>query len=93
MFTGGTLPIGLSEDNVSDPGIPLKMGHGDTFIMLTDGVCDGSNDDWVRRIVDEHAGDPPKDLALRLVQGAAMRGAQDDLTALVVRVERRIRAE
>lgn len=93
VFTGGTLPIGLSEDNVSDPGIPLKMGHGDTFIMLTDGVCDGSNDDWVRRIVDEHAGDPPKDLALRLVQGAAMRGAQDDLTALVVRVERRIRAE
>lgn len=93
VFAGGTLPIGLSEDNVSDPGIPLKMGHGDLFVMLTDGICDGSSDDWVRKILDERTGESPKELALRLVQGAAMRGSQDDLTALVVRIERRVRAE
>lgn len=92
-FAGGTLPIGLSEDNVSDPGFPVKMGHGDLFVMLTDGICDGSSDDWVRKLLQERVQESPKDLALRLVQGAAARGAMDDLTALVVRVERRKPAE
>lgn len=92
-FAGGSLPIGLAEDSASDPGIPVKMGHGDLFVMLTDGVCDGSDDKWVREILEERTGESPKEIALRLVQGAAMRGAQDDLTALVVRIERRSKTE
>ena len=64
------------------------------YARLPDGsICDGSSDDWVRKLLEEQSRESPKDLALRLVQGAAMRGAQDDLTALVVRVEQRIRAE
>lgn len=93
VFSGGSLPIGLAEDSAADPGIPVKLGHGDLFVMLTDGVCDGSDDGWVRRLLEERTGESPKELALRLVQGAAARGAQDDLTALVVRVERRVRVE
>ncbi len=89
VLSGGTLPIGLSDDNVSDPGIPVKMGHGDLFVLVTDGVCDGSSDEWVRRLLDERTGESPKELALKLVQGAAERGAEDDLTAMVVKIERR----
>jgi len=69
--------------------IPLRMLHGDLFILLSDGVSDGTDDGWVKKIVEERAGDSPKELAARLVAAAEKRGASDDLTALVVRLERR----
>lgn len=65
------------------------MLHGDLFVMLSDGVSDGADDGWVQKIVTERAGDSPKDIAARLVAAAEKRGASDDMTALVVRLERR----
>ena len=88
-LTGDALPIGLLDRPDEARTVPLRMKHGDLFVMLSDGVSDGTDDGWVRRLLTERAGDSPKELAARLVMAAAARGAEDDLTALVVRLERR----
>lgn len=88
-LAGDSLPIGLMDQPEEARSVPLRMKHGDLFVMLSDGVSDGSDDAWVRRLLTERAGDSPKELAARLVMAASARGAEDDLTALVVRLERR----
>lgn len=83
------LPVGLSEEEGGVESVPLRLAHGDLFVMLSDGVCDGSDDLWVRNLLDKRAGDSPKDIAARLVMTAAERGGSDDMTALVLRLEKR----
>ena len=88
-LAGESLPIGLMQSPDEAEPIPLRMMHGDLFVMLSDGVSDGTDDAWVQQLLAERAGDSPKELAARLVAAAAERGAVDDMTALVVRLERR----
>lgn len=83
------LPVGLSEEDTGADSVPLRLAHGDLFVMLSDGVCDGAEDLWVRDLLERRASDSPKDLAARLVLEAAQRGASDDMTALVLRLEKR----
>lgn len=83
-----SLPVGLSEENSGDEAVPLRMGHGDLFVMLTDGITDGIEDEWLRALLVERAGDSPKELAAQLVVEAGKRGATDDMTVLVLRLEK-----
>ena len=80
------LPVGLAEED--GEAVPLRMGHGDLFVMLTDGVTDGIEDEWMQQLLQERAGDSPKELAARLVAAASERGMTDDMTAFVLRIER-----
>ena len=82
-----SLPVGLSEENGAEEAVPLRMGHGDLYVMLTDGVTDGIEDEWLKNLLMERAGDSPKELAARLVVAAGERGGMDDMTALVLRLE------
>lgn len=88
-LAGDSLPVGLMQSADEASPIPLRMLHGDLFVLLSDGVSDGLDDGWVKKLVEERAGDSPKELAARLVKAAEKRGASDDLTAVVVRLERR----
>lgn len=88
-LSGGNLPVGLSDEPAADQTVPIRMGPGDLFVMISDGVCDGTEDGWLRRLIQEHAGEGPKELAARIVAAATERGISDDLSALVVRLERR----
>ena len=88
MLTGKALPIGLAEEDALGEPVPLRFGDGDLCILLSDGISDGMEDDWVRETLLTHAEDSPKELAMHLVTGAAGRGHDDDRTALVMRVER-----
>lgn len=88
-LSGGNLPVGLSDEPAADQSVPIRMGHGDLFVMVSDGVCDGTEDGWLRSLLHDRAGDSPKELAAKLVVAAAERGVSDDLTAMVVRLERR----
>lgn len=83
-----SLPVGLSEENGAEETVPLRMGHGDLYVMLTDGVTDGMEDEWLKGMLLERAGDSPKELAARLVVAACERGATDDMTAFVLRLEK-----
>lgn len=88
-LSGGNLPVGLSDDPAADQSVPVRMAHGDLFVMVSDGICDGTDDGWMRTLLRDHSMEGPKELAARLVVAAAERGATDDLTALVVRLEHR----
>ena len=56
--------------------------------MISDGVCGGEEDGWLRERLAGFDGGSPKDLARELVTNSPQQ-ATDDRTALVVRVERR----
>ncbi len=88
-LNNAALPVGLSEEEGGVESVPLRLGHGDLFVMLSDGVCDGADDHWVRTLLDKRSGDSPKDIAARLVMTASERGGSDDMTALVLRLEKR----
>ena len=88
VLRGKTLPIGLAEEDALGEPVPLRLGHGDLCILLSDGISDGMDDDWVREMLLAHAEDSPKELAMHLVTGAAGRGHDDDRTALVLRIEK-----
>ncbi len=82
------LPVGLAEEDGLGEPVPLRFGHGDLYVMLSDGVSDGTDDEWVRELLERHAGDSPRELAARLVVEARGRGHDDDRTALVMRMEK-----
>ena len=88
MLSGKALPVGLAEEDALGEPVPLRLGHGDLYIMLSDGISDGLDDGWVRELLVRHAGESPKELAARLVTEAKGRGHDDDRTALVMRIER-----
>lgn len=83
------LPVGLAEEDALGEPMPLRLGHGDLCVLLSDGISDGMDDGWVRDTLLAHADDTPKTLAMQLVNGAAGRGHDDDRTALVLRLEKR----
>jgi serine/threonine protein phosphatase PrpC len=65
---------------------PLLLERGDVFVLATDGVHELVSARFMINAVKDHAGD--LDAAARLMAREAFdRGAEDNLTALVVRVE------
>ena len=67
---------------------PLRLGAGDCVLMISDGVCPGPEDSWLRERLAGFDGESPKDLARELVT-RDLQDATDDRTALVIRVDRR----
>lgn len=88
-LSGTSFPAGLGEGE-SRPmdQFPLRLGPGDTVLMVSDGVCAAGEDGWLREKLETFDGSSPKDLARELItQGPAE--AADDRTALVIRIETR----
>jgi len=83
-----SLPVGLAEEDELGEAVPLRLGHGDIYVMLSDGISDGKDDGWVRELLIKHSGEGPKELAARLVTEARSHNPDDDRTALVLRVEK-----
>ena len=62
----------------------LTLNRDDIFVMVSDGVCEGS-DDWLRNLILQESA--PKALAASIVRQAATKnGGQDDVTAVVLKV-------
>ena len=89
-LSGSSLPAGLAtgESNALDH-FTLRLSPGDTVLMVSDGVCAGEEDDWVRQRLAQFDGASPKDLARELIT-ASPHQATDDRTALVIRIENRV---
>lgn len=81
--SGGNLPGGLSpRSQVRE--VKLRLGDCDCVVMVTDGVCDGSDDGWLRELI-RTGGDDPRALAARIADAAWERtGGADDLTAVCI---------
>ncbi|MDB5887618.1 MAG: serine/threonine protein phosphatase [Rhodocyclales bacterium] len=63
-----------------------ELGEGDAFVMLTDGIWATLRDARIQAIVAKHA--DAQEAAFALAEAAVDGGAQDNSTALVLRVER-----
>ena len=90
-LSGSSLPAGLSASGQEEPPLDhfsLRLAPGDCVLMISDGVCGGEEDGWLRERLAGFDGASPKDLARELVTSSPQQ-ATDDRTALVVRVERR----
>jgi stage II sporulation protein E len=88
---GGALPAGLATGESVTPDLSrLELEAGDLVVLVSDGVTSGEEDGWLREAVRTFQGEAPKDLALQLVsQSQEKKGATDDRTAIVLRLERR----
>ncbi len=65
----------------------VTVEAGDIFVLLTDGVHEFLPDSAIRRTVLEHR-DDPETAAQKLVEQAEANHSNDNLTALVLRVDR-----
>lgn len=88
-ISGGNLPVGLSDDIEANESIKIKLQKGDLFIMVSDGICDSPDDEWIKKLIIENKNETPKEIAAKLVISSAKRGVSDDLSALVFRLETR----
>ena len=90
-ITGAALPAGLTDGERIAPDITrLQLESGDVVVMVSDGVADQREDQWLRDALAAFDGESPKDLARALVSANVdEHGPLDDRTALVVRLSAR----
>lgn len=88
-FTGTALPAGLAGEGGPDV-TPLSLGPGDCVLLVSDGVADGSDDGWLRELLEGFDGGSPKELARAVMAGSEQRvGAADDRTAVCIQLKKR----
>lgn len=88
-ITGTSLPAGVSTSTASSADrTRLALSHGDTLVLLSDGITDQQEDSSLRELLSTFNGDQPKELALQLLNTSANH--PDDRTALVVYLVNRI---
>ncbi len=88
-LSGTSLPAGLGEgEGPPLDRFSLRLVPGDCVLMVSDGVCGGEEDGWVREKLSAFDGASPKDLARELITTSPQQ-ATDDSTALVIRLEKR----
>ena len=88
-LSGKSLPAGLAEgEPEAVDRFDLRLSPGDCVLMISDGVCPGPEDGWLRERLAQFDGTSPKDLARELVTRDP-KDATDDRTALVVRIDKR----
>ena len=85
-LTGSALPAGLADGEGVGPDVTaLELEPGDWVVLLSDGVSDGTDDGWVRELLEQFDGESPKELAGRVMEESEKRvGAADDRTAVVI---------
>ncbi len=86
-----TLPAGLEESGEMDV-TRFKLASGDAMVMISDGILDaGSKSNaWIEDLLTQSVRLSARELAARIVLEASARGAPDDMTAMVVYLEKRI---
>ena len=90
-LTGAALPAGLADgDGVGPDVTELALGPGDWVLLLSDGVSDGTDDGWVRELLENFDGASPKELVGRVMEESEKRvGSADDRTAVVIGLRER----
>ena len=79
------LPAGLAEESAPPETTHVRLGAGSFFVMVTDGVADGSDDGWLQELLTGWEGDDPQQLvAAILAESYQRRGGSDDAGALAL---------
>lgn len=88
-LTGSSLPAGLEFGQESRPDVrSFSLSGEDLAVMVSDGVSDGEEDDWLWQMVRDFREQSPKKLATEILSGSS--GGRDDRTVLVLQLRQRL---
>ena len=77
-ITGHALPVGLRE-SAAEPDITrLTLKEGSFVVMVSDGIADPAEDDWLQDLLAGWEGDDPQTLAGLILQETVRRGEPVD---------------
>ena len=87
---GVSLPAGIVTGQAARPDVHKFRGEaGDWLVMVTDGILCGREDQWLRQLVADYAGDSPSELAQRILrESRALCQGEDDGTVLAARLDK-----
>ena len=90
-LTSRALPAGLTDGPGVGPDVTdLTLAAGDCVMLVSDGVADLEDDQWLREQLAAFDGDSPKELARQVMEESEKRvGAADDRTVVVLQLKKR----
>ncbi len=90
-LTGAALPAGLTDGDGMGPDVTgIALEAGDCVLLVSDGVADLGDDQWVRDQLAAFDGKSPKNLAQKIMEESESRvGAADDRTVVVIGLKKR----
>ena len=89
-ISGAALPAGLAEGSAGPDVTKIELGEGDCVLLVSDGISEAGEDQWLRELVGKFDGGSPKDLAKAVMEESESRvGAADDRTAGVITLKKR----
>jgi stage II sporulation protein E len=91
-ISGGALPAGAMGTAQTPALTRFPLAVGDTLLLISDGICDGVDDDWLRSALLSGGNLDARSLAMALLKTAHSREEnRDDQTAVVLRIAKRLR--
>ena len=87
---GRAMAAGSGMDPVGPDVMHIDLRPGDFVLVLSDGICDGTDDGELRQLIARYEGESPNELATEIVALAEQKGgAVDDMTVMGIRIVRR----
>ena len=84
-FTASSLPAGLQTDSQTPAYTRLSLPGSSFFVMISDGIADENDDEWLQNLLAGWSGNDPSALtSLILSESRTRRGLQDDCAVLVL---------
>ncbi len=88
---GACLPAGLQRDDGEAEATRLRLEGGSFFVMVSDGVADAGDDEWLQDLLAGWSGSDPQQLVSAILSDSrAHRGVSDDASALAVYLEENV---
>ncbi|MBQ5442736.1 MAG: SpoIIE family protein phosphatase, partial [Oscillospiraceae bacterium] len=79
------LPAGLQSGDMPPETVRVQLQRGSFFVMVTDGVADSTDDEWLQNLLAGWEGDNPQLLAAAiLADSREKRGETDDASVLAL---------
>lgn len=81
-----SLPEGIVYQGSGQDIIKFRLKKGDRLVLMTDGVCDGIDDEWITEILENETRLSVKELAAEIILAAKEKNNDDDMTVMVLKV-------
>ena len=93
-FTGGSFPAGLEHGSRPPEQTGVSLSAGSYFVMISDGVADEKNDQWLMELLRDWDGGAASDLIrLILAESEKRDGLDDDCAVLVLHLTEQAKNE
>lgn len=84
-FTAASLPAGLQQGDRPPERTRLSLPGDSYFVMVSDGIADANDDEWLQNLLAGWSGGPANELTSRILdESRSRRGLADDCAVLVV---------